>query len=52
MKFTLNWNIATYEATAMGGHEVPTILTSSMKKGMWPGNVAGYRHFLTNILEL
>ena len=22
MKFTLNWNITTYEATAMGGHQV------------------------------
>ena len=21
MKFTLNWNITTYEATAMGGHQ-------------------------------
>ena len=29
MKFTLNWNITTYEATAMGGREAPTILTSS-----------------------
>ena len=27
MKFTLNWNITTYEATATGGHEAPTILT-------------------------
>ena len=52
MKFTLNWNITTYEATAMGGCEAPTILTSSMKKGMWPGNVARYRHFLTNIPDL
>ena len=29
MKFTLNWNITTYEATATGGCEVPTILTLS-----------------------
>ena len=42
MKFTLNWNITTYEATAMGGRKAPTILTLSMKKGTWPGNVAGY----------
>ena len=27
MKFTLNWNITTYEATATGGCEVPTIIT-------------------------
>ena len=26
MKFTLNWNITTYEATATGGCEAPTIL--------------------------
>ena len=41
-EITLNWNITTYEATATGGHEAPTIITSSMKKGTWPGNVAGY----------
>ena len=28
MKFTLNWNITTYEATATGGREAPTIITS------------------------
>ena len=28
MKFTMNWNITTYEATAMGGHEALTILAS------------------------
>ena len=54
MKFTLNWNITTYEATATGGREgeAPTIIALSMKKGTWPGNVARYRHFLTNIPDL
>ena len=33
MKFTLNWNIATYEATATGGREAPTIITSSKQNG-------------------
>ena len=28
MKFTMNWNITTYEATAMGGHKALTILAS------------------------
>ena len=39
MKFTLNWNITTYEATAMGGHEAPTILTLSIQNGRTGGNV-------------
>ena len=39
MKFTLNWNITTYEATAMGGHEAPTIITSSITYGTSHGNV-------------
>ena len=40
MKFTLNWNITTYEATAMGGREAPTIITLSITYWTWPGNVA------------
>ena len=39
MKFTLNWIITTYEATATGGCKVPTILTSSTKNATRPGNL-------------
>ena len=28
-EITLNWNITTYEVTATGGHEAPTIITLS-----------------------
>ena len=27
-EITLNWNITTYEVTATGGREAPTIITS------------------------
>ena len=38
-EITLNWNITTYEVTATGGREAPTIITSSITYGTLPGNV-------------
>ena len=51
-EITLNWNIITYEVTATGGREAPTIITSSMKKGTWPGNVAAYGQKIYKHLDL
>ena len=33
-EITLNWNITTYEVTATGGREAPTIITSCHMKGL------------------
>ena len=47
-EITLNWNITTYEVTATGGHEAPTIITLSTQNVTRHGKVAAYGHILAN----